>query len=81
MARIAGRVAEVLDMDPAEVFSKGRQERKVRTRGLLCFWAAKELGMSHTALARKLEMSVAGIGFSVKRGESIAKNGKYSLID
>ncbi len=79
--RIVGRVAEVLDMDPDEVFSKGRQDRKVKARSLLCFWAARELGMSNTALAKKLEMSLAGVGFSVERGESIAKNGKYLLID
>jgi hypothetical protein len=29
----------------------------------------------------KLEMSLAGVGFSVERGESIARNGKYFLID
>jgi len=79
--RIAGRVAEVFDIDPDEVFSRGRQDKKVKARSLLCFWAARELGMSHTALAEKLEMSLAGIGFSVERGQSIAKNCNYLLID
>jgi len=66
-------------MKPDEVFSKGRQDRKVKARSLLYFWAARELGMSHTALAKRLEMSLAGVGFSVERGESIAKKGDYSL--
>jgi len=79
LARIAERVAEVLGMKREDVFSKGRQDRKVKARSLLCFWAAKELGLSHTALAKKLEMSVAGVGFSVERGEAIAQSGKYSL--
>jgi putative transposase len=77
--RIAERVSEVLGMKPDEVFSKGRQDRKVKARSLLCFWAARELGLSHTALAKKLEMSLAGVGFSVERGESIARMGNYSL--
>jgi putative transposase len=77
--RIAERVSEVLGMKPEEVFSKGRQDRKVAARSLLCFWAARELGMSHTALAKKLEMSLAGVGFSVERGESIAQKGDYLL--
>ena len=77
--RIAERVSEVLGMKPDEVFSKGRQDRKVKARSLLCFWAARELGMSHTALAKRLEMSLAGVGFSVERGESIAKKGSYLL--
>jgi chromosomal replication initiation ATPase DnaA len=79
LARIAGRVAEVLGMKREDVFSKGRQDRKVKARSLLCFWAARELGLSHTTLARELEMSVAGVGFSVERGETIAKDSKYSL--
>jgi hypothetical protein len=36
--------------------------------------------MSHTALAKKLEMSLANIGFSSKRGESIAKEGSLSFF-
>ncbi len=77
--RIAERVSEVLGIKPDEVFSKGRQDRKVKARSLLCFWAARELGLPHTVLAKKLEMSLAGVGFSVERGESIAKMGNYSL--
>jgi hypothetical protein len=77
--RIAERVSEVLGMKPDEVFSKGRQDKKVKARSLLCFWASRELGLPHTALAKKLEMSLAGIGFSVQRGELIAKAGNYSL--
>ncbi len=77
--RIAERVAEVFSMEPDEVFSKGRQDRKVKARSLLCFWAARELGLSHTELAKKLEMSLSNIGFSVERGESIANKGNYSL--
>ena len=77
--RIAHRVSEILGMKPEEVLSKGRQDRKVKARSLLCFWAARELGLSHTALAKELEMSLAGVGFSVERGESIAKKCNYSL--
>jgi chromosomal replication initiation ATPase DnaA len=69
LERIADRVAQVLEIEPDEVFSKGRQNRKVRARSLLCFWAARELGMPHTALAKRLEMSLSGVGFSVERGE------------
>ena len=65
--RVAERVAAVLDVEPCEIFSRGRQARKAKARSLLCYWASRELGMSHTALARMLEMSLAGVGFSVVR--------------
>ena len=68
-------------MDQDEILSKGRQRRKVKARSLLCFWAARELGMSLTVLARKLEMSIAGVGFAVERGELIAKKRNVMLIN
>jgi hypothetical protein len=37
------------------------------------FWASKELGLSHTASAKKLEMSLAGVGFSVEKEALIGK--------
>jgi len=36
--------------------------------------------MSLTALARKLEMSITGVGFAVERGELIAKKRNFMLI-
>ncbi len=77
--RIAERVAEVLGMEPDEVYSKGRQNSKVKARSLLCYWASRELGIPHTELAKRLEQSPATIGFSVERGELIAKKEKYAL--
>ena len=68
------------DADSDEVFTKGRQDRKVKARSLLCFWAVRELGMSLTELAREFEMSVAGIGYAVERGETIARENQYRLI-
>jgi hypothetical protein len=37
--------------------------------------------MSLTALARKLEMSIAGVGFALERGELIAKKRNVMLIN
>ena len=58
-------------------FQEGR--RKGKARSILCFWASRELGMSHTSLAKKPEMSLSNIGLSVERGELIVKDGSYSL--
>ena len=81
LERIAERVAEIYGMEKHEVFSKGRQQGKVKARSLLAYWAVGELGMSHTDLARQLQMSVPGVGFAVQRGETIVRNNKYELIE
>ena len=52
---------------------------KVKARSLLCFWASRELGIPHTVLAKRLELSKSNIGVSVERGETIVKDGNDSL--
>lgn len=79
--RLVDRAAEILGMEGEEIFSPGRQDRKVQARSLVCFWAARELGMSLSDLARAFKMSVSGIGYSVERGEKFARKNNFSLLD
>jgi len=79
--RTAKRVAEIYGIKPREIFSKGKQQRKVKARSLFCFWAVSELGLSLRELARRLEMSSPGVGFSVERGEIIARENGLQLIE
>lgn len=76
MPRIAD---EILGVEIEEIFLPGRRARKVEARSLVCFWAARELGMALTDLARAFAMSVAGIGYTVERGELIARTSRFSL--
>jgi putative transposase len=79
--RIAKRVAEIYEMNPSEFLSKGKQQLKVRARSLFCFWAVKELGISLRELARQLEISPPAVGYCVERGEAIARENGYRLIE
>ncbi len=79
LKRVAQRVAEIYEMELDEVFSKGRQDQKVKARSLLCYWAVRELGVSLTDLAREFELSVSGVGYAVERGERIACENNYRL--
>jgi REP element-mobilizing transposase RayT len=63
------------------ILSSGKQQRKVKARGLLCFWAVRELGISLTDLAKLLKLSVPGVGYSVERGESVARENGYQLVE
>ena len=78
--RIVARVAEIYEMKEDDILSKGKQQRKVKARSLLCFWAVRELGISLTDLARRHELSVPAIGYSVDRGEIIARESGYQLL-
>jgi hypothetical protein len=79
--RVARRVAEIYGIEPTAMLSPGRQKRKVQARSLFCFWAVRELGVSLRELAGKLGLSAPAVGFSVERGEAIARENDYRLID
>ena len=77
--RIAKRVAEICGMEEKEVFSKGRQQKKVKARSLLCYWAVREEGISLRKSAKRLRVSAPGVGYAVERGEAIVQESHYEL--
>lgn len=79
--RIAARVAEIYKTEVDDIYLKGKHQKRVKARSLFCFWAVRELGISLTELARRLGISVPGVGYSVDRGETIACENAYQLIE
>jgi hypothetical protein len=57
------------------------QQKRVKAMSLFCYRAVRELGFSLTELARRLGISVAGVGYSVERREIIARENDYQLIE
>lgn len=78
---VAVKVAHLLDMDLERVWRKGKHPETVRARSLLCFWAVRELGITNTELAGRLDLSQPAVSQSVKRGERLAKEKGYRLLD
>ena len=79
--RIAARVAEIVGIDPAEVWATGKQHKVVQARSLLCYWTTSELGLSQAWLSKKLGLSQAAISLSVARGRQIASRKKYEIVN
>ena len=80
LLRIAEKVAELCDMPVEALWREGRYRSLVKARSLLCFWAVRELGVSMTSLARKLNISTTAVSKSVIRGAEIATKEGYTLI-
>jgi putative transposase len=76
---IANRVAEIIGIDPNQVWSRGKQPAAVQARSLLCYWATNDLGISQSALSKKLELSPSAVSLSVARGRELVKKYKYSI--
>jgi hypothetical protein len=72
-------VSAVTAEEASRFMQPGKERPRVAARSLYCYWAVKELGISQTELSRRLGLSVAGVGFSVRRGERIARERSLRL--
>lgn len=79
LQRVAMRAASLFGLKADEIFLPGRQDAKVKARSLACFWAARELSISLSDLARAFSMSIAGISYAVARGENLARTCGFKL--
>ena len=73
-------MADIHGIEVDEIYLKGKQQIRVKVRSLFCFWAVQELGISLTDLAKRLGISVPGVGYSGERGRRIARENDYQLI-
>lgn len=80
LKKIEQRVRELFDIDIRSIYAKGRRKNQVEARSVLCYWAARELGISATELARRLGMTQPGVGYAISRGETIIKNKKLQMV-
>ena len=78
--KVAARVSELMEVVPDQLGQPGKERRLVNARSLYCFWAVRELGVSQSALSRKLGLSVTGVGQSVRRGEKLVREKNYRLL-
>jgi putative transposase len=77
--RLIHRVAELLGISTEEVTGAGKSRQRVEARGLLCYWANTELGISQSQLARRLPLNQPAVSNAVRRGERLVRQRKYSL--
>jgi len=79
--KIASKISDLMQLKPSEIWAPGKERKRVKARSLLCYWAVRDLGMSMAELSRRLNLSLSGVSFSVKRGEKIAQDNSYKLMD
>jgi putative transposase len=79
--RVVSRVAESMGIAPDEVTAFGKSPRTVKARALLCYWAHRKLGMTATAIARRLKIGQPAVSRLWRRGEQIENECGFHLMD
>jgi hypothetical protein len=77
---LVDRVAELFHIDRGKVTRQGRYPETVEARSVLCYWAARELGISTLELSKRLGISQPTASQSVKRGEMLVVDKKLNLM-
>jgi hypothetical protein len=81
LEKIALHVSALMDIKTEDIWKRGKHQRIVDARSVLCFWAVHELGVSMTSLGRKLGLSTPAISKSVTRGKQISESKGFRLIE
>ena len=81
ISRVERKVIELFDIEKENLYSGSRKKPISEARSLFCYWCVRELGESMTNMAKLLRLTQPAIGYSVDRGELIAKKEKYDLLD
>jgi hypothetical protein len=69
--KLAEIVAGVLGIDVAEVWREGRKPTSLQARYLMCYWA-KDIGLTTTAVGKRLKLSSSGASRAAQRGAELA---------
>jgi len=65
-------VANLLKLDAGELWQGGKKSLTVEGRGLVCFWATKELRMTATSVGSRLKISQPTASRAAQRGRQFA---------
>jgi hypothetical protein len=77
---LVGQVATLFGVDQNIVTRPGRYPDTIEARNVLCYWAARELGISTLELSKRLGISQPTASQSVKRGEKIMKEKQLKVM-
>lgn len=81
LERVAQRTASLCGIKPEEIFAPVKYPVVVQARSLFCYWAVRELGVSATALAKRLKITQPAVSISVRRGEKLAIEKGFQLSE
>ena len=79
--KIISKVCDLMQLEPSDIWAPGKERELVEARSLLCYWAVRDLGISMAELSRRLKLPLSWVSLSVKRGERIAQENDYKLIE
>ena len=77
---VVQRAAQIFGLKPEQIIKAGKQRTRVTARRVVCYWAVKELGLSGTAVAKRLNIGQPAVSRAVAKGEHLIAEMNLELI-
>jgi len=71
----------VLSLKVGDILSLSKFSKTVKGRSLLCYWANRKPSMTTIELAKRLHLSQSAVNRPAARGEKMARETKFKLIE
>ncbi|MDD2320422.1 MAG: transposase [Geobacteraceae bacterium] len=81
LPRLQRIAAALTDISPEALAGPSKSRNIVKARILVCYWAARDLGLTMTDIARHLKISVPTVSIAVKKGETLVREEGLLLQD
>jgi putative transposase len=78
---LVSRVAGLFGLTFKELLTSGKQRKTGQARSVLCYWGARELGMSAVGISKKLNIASATASESITRGRQIVEEQGLKLLE
>ena len=79
--QLAKRVCKLMSVSAADLQKKGRKNQISFAKGLLAYWAYRELGINGAEIARFLNIARPAVSKMITLGEQVVKDQKLKLIN
>ncbi len=73
------QAAAIFHLEPHEILGAVKVPSRVRARSLLCYWAARELGLTAALVASRLGITPSAVSRLAQRGEKLALESGHML--
>jgi len=73
LSDLVDRVSSVLNLEPKAVRRPSKSRPLAEARGIICYFAVRELGYKGLELGKELHLGPAGVSIAVRRGEFVIR--------
>jgi putative transposase len=77
--KLIKRVAEIMQLTPAQILDRIRDKKRTNARSVLCYWATAKLGVTQNQLASLLNLGQSAITYAVRRGRVLVEENSYLM--